>query len=437
MASGNALVLSIVLVGWAAWMRTVTGTWLQPGSFFSLFWCFAGILPLILAPREPVGPNAVIWLIGAAVAVSLGGFVGNGGFKTRRLAHPPPATDRELMIFGFALLLAIGLGIGSNVAFLNASSISLSDVLDVEKLVVVSNQAYFQRYAETGAPPPPALSQALLPFVYLAPALGGILFELRQEKRWKLVGILSFAPAAAVTVLQTTKAALLFAIVLWLSSYFATRLRFGKLKVFTKGHLLVALVMGAMLTVFFFAVGLARLASTDVSLLNVVMLKLVTSAFGHMTVFSQWLAEYVHQPFDPSLGRVTLAGPLEMLGFSQRIPGLFDSLVELVAGETSNIYTAFRPLIQDFSIPGALAILTLLGFVGGVGFRLVAAGRWSAVPLLLAAYVTIFWTPITWFWIYNSLTATVVAVGLIVYFIRLWRGFRPRLLQRERFVGTT
>lgn len=437
MASGNALVLSVVLVAWAGWMRAVTGTWLQPGSFFSLFWCFAGILPLVFAPNEPVGPNAILWLIAASVAVGAGCLAGNGGFKTRRIAAVSSATDREVLIIGILLGASVILGIGSSVAFAAASSISLPDVLDIEKLVVVSNQAYFQRYAESGAPLNPALAQALLPFIYLAPAIGGIVFELRREKLWKLLALTSFLPAVAVTILQTTKAAVLFAIVLWLSGYFATRLRFGKLAVFTKGHLLVAAIVGGVLTSLFFAVGLARLASTDVSLLNVVMLKLVTSAFGHMTVFSQWLSEYWREPFAPSLGRVTFAGPLEMLGFGQRIPGLFDSLVELVAGETSNIYTAFRPLIQDFTIPGALAVLAVLGFVGGVGFRMVAAGQWSGAPLLLVAYVTIFWTPITWFWIYNSLTATVVAVGLIVFFIRLLRGRQRTPVHRERIVGTT
>jgi hypothetical protein len=58
------------------------------------------------------------------------------------------------------------------------------------------------------------------------------------------------------------------------------------------------------------------------------------------------------------------------------------------------------------------------------------------LPLLLVAYVTIFWTPITWFWIYNSLTATVVAVGFTVFFIRFWRGARPAHLQGDQFVGT-
>ena len=50
-----------------------------------------------------------------------------------------------------------------------------------------------------------------------------------------------------------------------------------------------------------------------------------------------------------------------MLGLGHRIPGLFENVVDLVIGETSNIYTAFRPLIQDFTIPGALAVLALLG----------------------------------------------------------------------------
>jgi oligosaccharide repeat unit polymerase len=435
--SYSALALSTVLVGWAAWMRAATGTWLNPGSFFSLFWCFAGILPLVIAPQERVGANAIIWLIAASIAVSGGSVIGNGGFKTRRIAKAAPATDRELVLFGWLLAIAVVLGITSNLAFLRASNIALRDLLDVQKLVVASNRAYFQTYAEGGAPPPPILSQAFLPFVYLAPAVGGILFELRREKMWKALALTAFVPAVGVTILQTTKAALLFAMVLWLSGYFATRLRFGKLAVFTRRHLLVSVGVGLVVGAFFFAVGLARLASTDVSLLNIVMLKLVTAAFGHMTVFSQWLGDYVHQPFEPSLGAVTFAGPLEMLGFGQRIPGLFDSLIELVAGETSNIYTAFRPLIQDFSIPGALIVLALLGVVGGVGFRMVAAGKWSGVVFLLVAYVTIFWTPITWFWIYNSLTATVVAVGLIVLFVRIWRGSGNAPVQGERVAGTT
>jgi len=418
-----ALVCSIALIGWAGAVRAMTGTWLNPAAFFALFWCFAGILPLLVTPRDPVGVNAIVWLLAASFAIAAGTVIGNGGLKTRRIAVPAFPTDREIAVFGTVCLVATILGIGSNVAFIAGTpGISFADVFDIEKLVVVSNQTYFAKYAETGAVAPPPMSQVLLPFVYLAPVAGGVIFALRRRLTYKILGAVSFFPAFAVTILQSAKAAMLFAMILWLSSYFATRLRLEKLAVFTRSHVVTAVASFAAVTVFFLAVSLARLATTDTALLNVVYVKLVTAAFGHMTVFSHWLTEYATSPFSPTLGTYTFAGPLEMLGFGRRIPGLFENLLELAVGDTSNIYTGFRPLIQDFGIPGALAILTVLGIIGGAGFRLVAAGRWSAMPLLMIAYVTIFWSPVTWFWIYNSLTATVLATGVIVLLIRVWRG---------------
>ena len=423
-SNSAALALAIPLIGWAWLMRSTTGTWLHPGSFFSLWWCFAAILPLVLAPQEVVGPNAMLWIIGACIAVSAGAVVGNMGLRTRLLVQPSPATDREALLLGIAVTASVALGLASNVAFAIGSNVALSDLFDIQKLVIVSNQLYVQRYGDV-PPAPPALSQALLPFVFFGPALGGILFSLRTEKRWKFVATMTFVPAIVVTILQTTKAAVLFAMVLWLSGYFATRLRNGKLSVFTRRHVLIAGGLGGILAVFFFGVSLARMASTDASLVDIVLAKLISSALGHMTVFSQWLAEYWSHPADPNLGKGIFIGPLEMLGYAHRQPGLFENAIDLVIGESSNIYTAFRPLIEDFTIPGALCVLAILGFVGGVGFRKVASGRWSALPLLLIAYYTTMWTPITWFWTYNSLTATLVAVAIGVFIVRLWRGRAP------------
>lgn len=320
------------------------------------------------------------------------------------------------------MTVSIVLGLGSNVAYALLTGVSPSDLLDLEKLVIVSNQLYVARYADTGAPPdPPRLAQALLPFVYLAPALGGLVFQFAKSRFWKILALVSILPAVAVTVLQTTKAAVLFSFSLWFSSYFAARLRMGRYGVFTRTHLMVAGGLGVLVLGFFFGVGLARMGTTDVSLLNVVALKLVTSAFGHMSVFSTWLSEYWENPFAPTGGIYTFAGPREMLGFARRIPGVFENVVELVAGESSNVFTGFRPLIEDFTMAGALVALTLLGFVGGIGYRNVAKGNWGGAPLLIAAYMTILWTPITWFWIYNSLTVTLAIIALFIWGVRLWR----------------
>ncbi|MEP6905706.1 MAG: hypothetical protein ABI875_06450, partial [Gemmatimonadales bacterium] len=80
----SALALSVALIGWAAFMRAATGTWLNPAALFALWWCMAGITPLIVAPNEPVAPAAMAWIILASICVSAGAVVGNGGLKTSR-----------------------------------------------------------------------------------------------------------------------------------------------------------------------------------------------------------------------------------------------------------------------------------------------------------------------------------------------------------------
>jgi len=85
-ATSAALVCSIALIGWAAAMRAVAGTWLQPSAFFALWWCFMGIAPLIVMPKDSVSAEAMFFLIASCIAVTLGAVIGNAGFRTRRKA---------------------------------------------------------------------------------------------------------------------------------------------------------------------------------------------------------------------------------------------------------------------------------------------------------------------------------------------------------------
>jgi oligosaccharide repeat unit polymerase len=425
--SAAALALSILLIAWAAAMRAAHGTWLNPSAFFALWWCIAGILPLIITPDDPVSPGTILFLFAACISVSAGAAIGNGGLKTRLFIDRPFPGRLELKTLKLLMIVSLIGGMISNVAYALASGIALRDLLDIQNLVVVSNQLYLARFAAPDAviPPPPLVSQAFLPFVFLGPAIGGIVFVLSRRNLTKLLALMSLVPAIAVTVLQNTKAAVLFSGILWASAYFATRLRLGRLAVFTRIHLAVAAGLGAVVTVFFIFIGLARLASTDLGLLDVVRVKLFTAAFGHMTVFSRWLGDYWNNPnLSPTLGGYTLSGPLEVLGLRTRVPGIFVDFVELAVGDTSNVHTAFRFLIQDFTIPGALAALGVVGLIGGISFRLVSAGRWAAVPVLMGTYATIMWTPVAWFWVYNSLTATVAGLAILFFVIRRLRSGR-------------
>jgi hypothetical protein len=193
--------------------------------------------------------------------------------------------------------------------------------------------------------------------------------------------------------LQTTKAAVLYSLILWLSGYFAVRLRAGKLKVFTKSHIIVAAGAGFVVTILFLATSLARLASTDASLLNIVIVKIFTSAFGHMSVFSQWLDEYWSAPFGPSYGTVTFAGPLELLGYSRRIPGLFEQIIELVRRREKQHLHRLPAAHSGLHNPWRTRNSRGPRLCRRLWIPTVARGQWSGLPLLLIAYITTMWTP--------------------------------------------
>jgi hypothetical protein len=68
---------------------------------------------------------------------------------------------------------------------------------------------------------------------------------------------------------------------------------------------------------------------------------------------------------------------------------------------------------------------------------MVATGNGRAAPVLIGTYATIFWTPITWFWIYNSLTATMIALAVLAFLVRRRRFDSPRWRNlRSPIVGT-
>src|SRR5689334_19183783 len=99
--------MSPLLIALAMLLRMATGTWLNPASFFSLWWCFAGILPLILAPYDPVSPGAVATVAVACAAVCFGAVAGNGGFRTVRNHQVPGPTSRlEKQLWSLALVIA-------------------------------------------------------------------------------------------------------------------------------------------------------------------------------------------------------------------------------------------------------------------------------------------------------------------------------------------
>ena len=85
--------------------------------------------------------------------------------------------------------------------------------------------------------------------------------------------------------------------------------------------------------------------------------------FGYLAAFTNWLGDFYSSL--PTFGMTTFAGPLNLIGFLERPLGFYDPVL-ISPGLETNIFTAFRGIIYDFSIPGAIVISFIAGFLGSI-----------------------------------------------------------------------
>ena len=79
-----------------------------------------------------------------------------------------------------------------------------------------------------------------------------------------------------------------------------------------------------------------------------------------ISAFTLWLGNY-YEIFSTNLVINTFAGPLNLIGALDRPGGFYDPIY-INNYDTTNIFTAFRGLVSDFSISGSLMISFVLGY---------------------------------------------------------------------------
>lgn len=391
------------------------GSWLAPGAFFALYWSVETIVPILFAWKDEVRVGVVVWIWMACLVVFVGDLVGSSGTRGRRASTVRFNFSPSQVRFLFTAVIACTiLGMGAGVSALLFAGYGIAETFrSPDALAAVAHEFSVGRYTEVYTPP--LLSQAFLVFVSTAPLFGGMLAAIARSRFHLLATMLTIVPAILITVTQTRRNVTLIAMVLWISGYMATRLLLGDRKVFTKERItfmLLALIALVLLSV---GAGLIRLGTTDTTQLVYVMPKVYGAVFGHMVVFSDWIQRSGLDVGTPTLGGYTFAGPFNALGLRERLPGLFTERVLMYSGEFSNIYTAFRPLIQDFTAPGALVVLFLVGFISGKAYRQVDKGKINSIPVLAVFYTSVLYSFVTSIWIYNSVIA-----AFVMFWVALW-----------------
>lgn len=137
---------------------------------------------------------------------------------------------------------------------------------------------------------------------------------------------------------------------------------------------------------------------------------------------------YIHQTdiLDMGYGRYSFSALYDLLGLAKNEYGVYtEYLVYDAEGSTTNIYTAFRQMIDDFGKFGSAVYMCVLGFIGGREWSRARYGDNLAIAFMLLFYMYLFHTPLLAVTVHNSiLFSFVVPSAFLVFFSKkkyLWK----------------
>src|SRR6266704_2467256 len=348
---------ALLLLACAA--RLLSDSWLAPSAFTALIWStFVWIS--MLATDYPIYASAV-WVVVLFVLVfQLGAFSGESviGGRPGKMMRRDRADANNLTPNSTALLFSVVFAIvalAGAIYFVFWSFWRFDLPASPISLLALGNLWSVQRYEYGELEPWPV--RLTIMWVYPAALLGGIASAASKSGRTKLWTLSSFLPALLVAFVVAARAGVLMSLICWFSGYFGVKhwQSNGTYPLFRRRLLLQLAALGVAAVVLFVFVDAMR-QSTDAQSFQLALdlPRLLKYSFGSLAAFSSWFHQY--KADRATFGAYTFGGIFDLLGIKQREIGLGLQLMALPGGEETNIYTALRSLIEDFTLLGAVFV---------------------------------------------------------------------------------
>lgn len=427
-------ILSVALLVVALRVRRMEGSWLAPGAFFAGFWAIMAVGPVLALRLFWVSPLALAVVMMFVVVVAAG--------SRMAAAAVDKARDRELAVVVAAveststsglcaaspfLALLCGLAaIPAAASFLEAVGLSVANLKSVSGWFDAAARLTVSRYSEGFVEP--LTARAGMTLVYAGSLFGGVALAFGSGRMARASVVVPVLGGVLVGVLTTMKLVLMLPFILAGAAYLVCRLSAAgsRSSVFNLRDIVRTMIIAALVLAAIVGSMVARYGTESDGLLWFVTEKMVTYGFGHMSVFSAWLDYGGLWTSDRHWGALTFGGLASVAGFGERRAGLYDLTSTNDYTINSNIFTIFRGLIEDFSLPLALVLMMALGWLAGLAYAKVRtesrpSGWWA---VLVAFYVVVAWSFATSILTYNSIVA---AFAMFLAYC-VWSGRRRALV---------
>jgi oligosaccharide repeat unit polymerase len=389
-----SILATFVLLALGAVAKLLTRDWFHPAPLFCMLWASVCGVAIAVAPENITSASGPLWILLNAALVVAGGVAGTAfacSTHHRRLALKT-SNDRTSQPFSQVALrrataLCIALGFAYVVLLLHAQGIGVGQLLNLRGLAAAAMKMSFSRYSKASQGAGIYL-QLLLCISYLAPLLGGTLFVLRKRRLDKALALLSLLPSLLAFSTQSTRSSVIYGACMWAAGFLSTRSFQRRRAQRISRRAIVWVAFGIPAGLLLISIGdVLRGGGQGAGSIGEHLLSARTKTYmcGHLAALSQWMDTTDLGQIQPAFGQYGFAGAFEALHPGTRVGGIFAESEFLPTGP-SNVYTYFRALIQDVTVPGSLFVMFALALCGGYAYRRVFDRATSWIGILAACY---------------------------------------------------
>ena len=369
-----ALGLIIVLFGLSA--RITERNWTAPAVFFNLLWGSYVLSATYFIVDQQQLVSGVFWIALGCGAVLVGTLVGHIAPRP----EPQPRADKfaasDFPFLRSVSIVAAGIGIVQILFMFARQGFSLRSVISYAAIgqLAAMNRGEFiygDQQQTVG-------EQIGFLCLYFGALTGGLLFKVGGNRIERILGILNVLLPATVLSLYGSRMGLLFGASFWVSSYISARVLEQGLSsdgrfFFRAAGLAVVMLVGLQV--------LIQVVRYSTQRDPVPLFRMIADPFGFLAAFGIWFDHAGWQFSGFTAGARTFRRIAGLIGISAPL------LPEIPVGFTSsNIYTVFRDLIEDFGSIGALLVLFLYGYCVRLLHARVRAGDARYLGLLTLAF---------------------------------------------------
>jgi len=399
---------------------------LEPAKIFSLYWLIQLILiPIFFFNVYDFQGLAFLYILVSIVIMLYTSTIGkaiatSSGITNNRIEFDD---KRSKLILVLVIILAFVYPFYQLAHY----GFSIQDFLNINQLLEMNNTIAADRYS--GAEEFTILDQLLLVFVYLAPLYAGYISTFFEKKK-QIFFYIAFLPALIVALSQSMKAGFIASVFLWLTGKIVAMYSADKQlpKLNTKIIVISILIILVFLGLLFFSM-LLRTNEINSDTISFISYRFVNYGFGHLVAFDDWILTgwNSYYPFELK----TFYGISNYLGLASREQGVFTEFFSYgngnVSGEmVTNVYTAFRFLIEDFGFFGSFIFFCFLGLFSGFSFMKIKNNpntiAWEVIHSAFLFFI--FYSFATSVWAYTS-----YIVVFFLFYLILKLSYKP--LQSE------